>query len=76
LDFARDDWDVYYKRGRKPKESVIKYEAARSKGDYRRKVLLARVSSRCRNEKQRAQCVLNLNVRETFITSVGAYFLY
>ena len=32
-----DDWDVYYERGRKPKESIIKYEAARSEGDYRRK---------------------------------------
>ena len=30
-------------RGRKPKESRIKYEAARSEGDYRRKVLLARI---------------------------------
>ena len=38
-----DDWDVYYERGRKPKESIIKYEAARSEGDYRRKVLLARI---------------------------------
>jgi len=36
-------WDVYYERGRKPKESIIKYEATRSEGDYRRKVLLARV---------------------------------
>jgi len=31
-----DDWDVYYERGRKPKESIIKYEAARSEGDYRK----------------------------------------
>jgi hypothetical protein len=31
-----DDWDVYYERERKPKESIIKYEAARSEGDYRR----------------------------------------
>ena len=38
-----DDWDVYYERGREPKESIIKYEAARSEGDYRRKVLLARI---------------------------------
>jgi len=30
---TRDDWDVYYERGRKPKESIIKYEAARSEGD-------------------------------------------
>jgi hypothetical protein len=30
-----DDWDVYYERARKPKESIIKYEAARSEGDYR-----------------------------------------
>jgi len=37
---ANDDWDVYYERGRKPKESIIKHEAARSEGDYRRKVLL------------------------------------
>ena len=29
-----DDWDVYYERGRKPKESIIKYEATRSEGDY------------------------------------------
>ena len=35
--------DVYYERGRKPKESIIKYEATRSEGDYRRKVLLARL---------------------------------
>jgi hypothetical protein len=35
-----DDWDVYYERGREPKESIIKYEAARSEGDYRRKVLM------------------------------------
>ena len=40
---SEDDWDVYYERGRKPKESIIKYEAARSEGDYRRKVLLARI---------------------------------
>ena len=26
--------DVYYERGRKPKESIIKYEATRSEGDY------------------------------------------
>ena len=38
-----DDWDVYYERGRKPKESILKYEATRSEGDYRRKVLFARV---------------------------------
>ena len=38
-----DDWDVYYERGRKPKYSIIKYEATRSEGDYRRKVLLARL---------------------------------
>jgi hypothetical protein len=37
-----DDWDVYYERGRKTKESIIKNEAARSEGDYQRKVLLAR----------------------------------
>ena len=43
LSWAKDDWDVYYERGRKPKESIIKYEAARSEGDYRRKVLLARI---------------------------------
>jgi len=40
---VKDDWDVYYERGRKPKESIIKYEATRSEGDYRRKVLLARL---------------------------------
>jgi hypothetical protein len=28
-----DDWDVYYERGRKPKESIIKYEATKSEGD-------------------------------------------
>jgi hypothetical protein len=38
-----DDWDVYYERGRKPKESKTKYEAARSENDYRRTVLLARI---------------------------------
>ena len=38
-----DGRDVYYERGRKPKESIIKYEATRSEGDYRRKVLLARL---------------------------------
>ena len=27
---GNDDWDVYYERGRKPKESITKYEAARS----------------------------------------------
>ena len=37
------DWDVYYERGRKPEESILKYEATRSEGDYRRKVLLARI---------------------------------
>ena len=37
------EWDVYYERGRKPKESIIKYEATRSECDYRRKVLLARL---------------------------------
>ena len=31
---SNDDWDVYYERGRKPKESIIKYEATRSEGDY------------------------------------------
>ena len=36
-------WDVYYERGRKPKQSIIKHEATRSEGDYRRKVLLARL---------------------------------
>ena len=44
-----DDWDVYYERGRKPKESILKYEATRSEGDYWRKVLLARIM-RCRGE--------------------------
>ena len=38
-----DDWDVYYERGRKPRYSIINYEAARSEVDCRRKVLLARV---------------------------------
>jgi len=43
--YQHDGWDVYCERGRKPKESIIKYEAARSEGDYRsqRRVLLARV---------------------------------
>ena len=48
-----DDWDVYYERGRKPKESIIKYEAARSEGDYRRKVLLARIM---RDRGERTWC--------------------
>ena len=42
LIIRHDDWDVYYDRGRKPKESKTKDEAARSEGDYRnRKMLLA-----------------------------------
>ena len=32
---SADDWDVYYERGRKPKESITKYEAARSEGATR-----------------------------------------
>jgi len=42
----RHDWDIYYERGRKPKESKTKdgaSQAARSEDDYRRKVLLARI---------------------------------
>ena len=40
INLMHDDWDVYYERGRKPKESILTYEATRSEGDYRRKVLL------------------------------------
>ncbi len=40
---ACDDWDVYYERLRSSRESVMKNEATRSEGDYRRKVLLARL---------------------------------
>jgi len=40
---GKDDWDVCHERGRKPKESIIKNEDARSEGDYRRNVLLARI---------------------------------
>ena len=43
---SADDWDVYYERGRKPKESIMKYEAARSEGDYRRKVLLGAIGGK------------------------------
>ena len=35
LMIRHDDWDVYYERGRKTKESKTKDEAARSEGDYR-----------------------------------------
>ena len=36
-----DDWDFYYERGRRPNLSISKYEATRSEGDYRRRVLRA-----------------------------------
>ena len=34
-----NDWDVYYKRVRRPEESIRKYVATRSKGYYRRKFI-------------------------------------
>ena len=59
---ANDDWDVYYERGRKPKESIIKYEAARSECDYRRKV-------RGVMREARETFITELVERETFILS-------
>ena len=50
-----DDLDVYYERGRRPKESRMKYEAMRSKGDYRREVLLARLCAGHRGQGRGAR---------------------
>ena len=50
-----DDLDVYYERGRRPKESRMKYEAMRSKGDYRREVLLARLCAGYRGQGRGAR---------------------
>jgi len=54
-------------RGRKPKESIIKYEATRREGYYRRKVLLCAIYIVYWNEI----CAMINGGRETFITELS-----